>query len=346
MTHNLFGDRFLGARQPAWHGLGNVFMDPISATEAVTKANMDYKVVKTPLTSVFNNVVVDSGKVGIWREPTTDDPTYRYFGIASAEYNILQNMEVAEVINPLTDTWAVETIGAIDQGKTFFMTLYAGEAEIHGERVKQFFLITDTRDGGTSLKIAFTPVRVVCQNTLVSGLKQASISSAVTHDQNFGGVLTARVNLLGRMQDALTQTMASFEALANAAITLGDARDIFASAYPLPPRAKKSMLLDEFDAITGPDMLGVLYDEASKSNETWNYYCNRAEGFQQGAMDCYTRLCDEYPGIAGTAWGAYNAVVEFADFREGSESVPQSALFGTRAGEKKRAFAMASTKIR
>ena len=31
MAHNLFGERFLGHREPAWHGLGKTFEDPITA---------------------------------------------------------------------------------------------------------------------------------------------------------------------------------------------------------------------------------------------------------------------------------------------------------------------------
>lgn len=350
MTANLFGSRFVGIRQPAWHGLGKVLDNPVPATQAVREADMDFSIIKSPMYASIQDgtgvVKVNTDKVGIFRTPTPDDPTYRFFGTASDDYAIMQNMEIAEVVEPLTKLWPVETIGALGKGETIFMALDAGDAEVHGEAMKQYFLLTDTRNGGTSMKIAFTPVRVVCQNTLVSGLRSSIVSSALTHTPNVAKQLSARVDLLQKMQQALSSTMATFEQLASAAITENDAKAIFEAAYPMPSRSKKIDLLDGFDNTTGPEMLGALYDEATIAQETWLYYCGRVEAFRDGAMANYQRLCDEHTGVAGTAWAAYNAVVEFADFRFGSNSVQESALFGARAAEKKRAFAQSLEFIR
>ena len=337
MTANLFGDRFVGVRQPAWHGLGRVFELPIPAEQAIVEAGMDFKIVKRPLFARVGDTQIKTEKIGIFREPTADDNQYRFFGIASPEYAVLQNAEIAEILSSLTKHWPVETAGALGQGETMFMSLDAGSAEIHGESVKQYFLVTDKRDGGTTLKIAFTPVRVVCQNTLVSGLRRSIVSAALMHNPGLDKVLTARVGLLEKMQEAMTSTMATFEQLASAAITDDDARAIFADAYPEPKRAAKMDLLDDYNAKSGPEQLGELYDEATRAQASFTYYANRAQAFRDGAMATYGRLNDEHNSIARTPWAAYNAVVEFADYREG-QSVELSALWGARAGEKKRAF--------
>lgn len=347
MAANLFGERFVGVRQPAWHGLGQVFDREITAEEAVKAAGLGYKITKQPLYAEFPGIQgfgvmkVDTGKWGIFREPTNDDPEYRFFGAASEDYAIVQNEQIAQILEPLTKIWPVETAGALGMGETIFLSLSAGDAEIHGEPVKQYFLVTDTRDGGTSLKIAFTPVRVVCQNTLVSGLKQATVSSALSHNPGVEKVLTARVNLLEKMQEAQASTMATFEQLASAAITDNDAQTIFAAAYPMPTKSVKIDLLTEFNETTGPEQLGALYDEATLAQSNFLYYVNRAQTFRDGVFQTYQKLNDEHNSIARTPWAAYNAVVEFADFREGAQSLEISALFGARASEKKRAFASA-----
>ena len=338
MAANLFGDRFVGIRQPAWHGLGKVFESPIPISQAVVEAGMDYEVIKLPLIAKLDDKEIDSGKMGIFRTPTADDPAYQYFGSASEDYAILQNREVAEIIEPLTKLWPVETIGALGKGETIFISLDAGETSVRGEPIKQYFLLTDTRDGGTSMKIAFTPVRVVCQNTLVSGLRQSIVSSALTHVSNISKVLTVRVNLLGKMKKAMDATMATFEQLASAAITDDDAKSIFAAAYPMPPRTAKMELLDDYDSATGPELLGELYDEATRAQASWVYFAERAETLQTGVFHNYRRICDEHTSIANTPWAAYNSVVEFADYREGGKSLEVSTLFGARAAEKQRAF--------
>jgi len=338
VTANIFGERFLGRREPAWHGLGTVFTDPISSSEAVSKAKLDFEIIKAPLIASIKEEKFLTGKYGIFREPTDDDPEYRYLGTASPNYGIVQNKEIGEILDPLTKLWPVETIGALGAGETMFLTLDAGMGKVHGEDVRQFFLITDTRDGGTSMKIAFTPVRVVCQNTLVSGLRQSIVSAAISHESNINHVLRLRVDLLGRMQNALQKTMSTFELLASSVIDLDGVKNVIAVAYPMPVKPRKIALLDDFDDSTGPKILGELFDEAKAAVQSWEYATGRINVFREGALLNYEKICDEHSAIAGTPWCAYNAVTEFADYRDGAPSLLESTLFGARAGEKMRAF--------
>lgn len=338
MVANIFGERFVGNRKPAWHELGKVFEGAISATEAVHLADLDYKIISAPLVANIEGQAHKTGKFGIFREPTRDDPKYNYFGICSENYSILQNIELAEIIDGLTDKWPVETAGAIGDGETIFMSLDAGNDQISGEEIRKFFLITDTRDGGTSMKIAFTPVRVVCQNTLVSGLRQATVSAAIMHDSSMENILKTRVKLLNNMQVSMNDTMDVFRHLSNKAIVEAEINAIIEATYPMPSKPKSVAILDEYPTDEEQAVLGILNDRAQTALHAWEYSCERVDVFRQGARFNYDRLCDEHMSIANTAWAAYNAVVEFADFRAGTDTIAQSAIFGTRAKEKTRAL--------
>jgi hypothetical protein len=46
MPASIFGSRFTGRREPAWHGLGTVFEDAPLASEAIVRSGMDYVVVE------------------------------------------------------------------------------------------------------------------------------------------------------------------------------------------------------------------------------------------------------------------------------------------------------------
>ena len=46
MPASIFGERFVGFRQPAWHGLGTVFEDRITVSEAVSRANLGFEIHK------------------------------------------------------------------------------------------------------------------------------------------------------------------------------------------------------------------------------------------------------------------------------------------------------------
>lgn len=348
MTDGIFGNRAAFARTPAWHNLGRVYTDKVSAEQATVENGLNYNVVKLPLagqviTPFGTQLVVVEDKVMIAREPVPDDNQYRYFGVASPEYGIIQNIDVARALDRLTDSWPVETVGALGKGETIFYTLDAGYVDVKGEQVHEYFLVTDTRNGGTSMKIAYTPVRVVCQNTLVTGLKLATITTSLEHTPGIEANFNFRVGLVDLMNKARNSTKATFEMLANVALGDNDLEFILDRAYPVPTKPKKADLfnqeLDEADIAT----LGDLYTEASEAVQLWEYYCTRATSFREGAKTLFGQINDEYPSIANTPWAAYNAVVESADYRRGSDSVPVSALFGSRAQEKIRAFKAAMT---
>jgi len=338
MSANIFGERFLGFRKPAWHEIGMVFTEPIDAVHAVAKAKVNYEVEKYPLSIMTPNGAIELEKVAIVRNPVPEDDEYRVLGIATPTYEVVQNMDIAKILNPLTEKWPVETVGALGKGETMFLSLDAGMGAVRDNVIHQYFLVTDTKDGGTSMRIAFTPVRVVCQNTLVTGLKEAVVSASLAHAGRARSSLEIHVSLLRAMQNAMEKTMAKFGALASAAITQNNAETIFASAYPMPRKSRKLALLDDPDSAAN---LGALFDEATKAQASWEYYVNRVQVYRAGAKTLFTKLNDESPSTAMTAWNAYNAVVESADFREGSDSVFQSTLFGARAAEKARAFAAA-----
>lgn len=341
MSANIFGERFLGYRQPAWHSLGKVFEKELTASEAVVKGGLNFNIVTAPLVAHIDGVNALTGKYGIYREPTEDDPEYRFFGVSSANYSVMQNIDIARTIDPLTDQWPVETVGALGKGETIFLTLDAGDDEVKGEHIKKYFLVTDTRDGGTSLKIAFTPIRVVCQNTLITGLKQSIVSDAITHTIEARQLLSSRVALLQKMQKAIKETMVTFDVLASAVIDDDSAKLIFEAAYPYPKKNPKTKILKEYDEISGPLELGVIYDKAAHAQQSYDYYCKKADELRDASFLNYERFCDEHTSIAKTAWAAYNSVVEVADFREGQESSYKSAIFGNRAKEKTRAFSAA-----
>ena len=350
MSHNLFGERFLGHREPGWHKLGEVFTDPITAAQAVERCRMNYEILKVPMTVDvptpfgINRVVIED-KVVLLREPTPDDAQYLYLGVASPNYEIVQNKDVAEALDQLTDVWPVETMGALDKGKTMFASLDAGEVMVAGELVHQYFLATNTNDGGTSMKIMFTPVRVVCQNTLISGMSSATVSAALNHNAGVVGSMKSRMDMIKKLQQASTTTLESFEKLAKCAMDETGTRRVLELTYPYPKKPSKVTSLEGIDE-EDIALVGALYAEATAANDLWQYYCERADAFRSGAMELFGKINNEHPVIAGSAYALFNAVVESADYRSGSDSANQSSLFGARAQEKKRAFQAAMNLVK
>jgi phage/plasmid-like protein (TIGR03299 family) len=334
---NIFGQRFASVRQPAWHALGTVLQKAVKPSVAVKRFGLDYRVSIEPMVVNVDGQSIAVGKNGIMRGPTADDPTWHYFGTVGEKYELVQNTDLGKIMDALAEVWGMETIGALDSGKTIFMTFKTGPQDIEGDAIEGYFLVVDVKDGGTTLKCAYTPVRVVCENTLRSGLRQATVAVSLKHLLGAKDQLAARVGLIKKARVAIDDTTAVFRQLARAHVTPSQANLMFDEVYPLPRVPEDAALVDWSEADLGAQLfkgvVNTMYD--------YNYYVKRAQDLRAGALQLYEKLNDEFPKLAGTAWHAWNAVVECADYREGGRAPEASALFGQRAREKKSAFDIA-----
>lgn len=348
MAHNIFGERFLGVRKPAWHSLGVVLENPIPAVDGLRLIDGDFEIVKAPMkvavSTLFGTSLVDyENKFALVREPTNDSQSYEILGHCGSDYEIIQRRDFAAALDKLTDRWPLETIGILGKGEKVFFVLDAGLVDVGGEEVHQYFMVYDTVDGKTSAKTVFTPVRVVCENTCQTGLAQATMSMALSHTQGFNKDFHFRIDLISKMTDAQRLTIDTFEMLAKTTLVDAQVDAIFAAAYPYPTRPKNVDLVEAIDVTD--EILGGLRAQGVKAAESYEYYCTRADGFRSNARDLFERMNAENSRLSGSAWYAWNAVTEMADWRDGAASVPESALFGQRLQEKLRAFKVAASFI-
>jgi len=339
MPASIFGSRFAGHREPAWHGLGTVFEDAITVSDAISLAGMDYEVVKVPIIAQAFGQQVDSGKVQLVREPTSDDPTPRHFGIVGPNYSVIQNRDLGKMLDPLSKKWPTETVGALGNGESVFFTLDAGEGEVAGESIKKYFLVTDAKDGGETLRIAYTPVRVVCQNTLILGLSAASSMIALRHYEDLPEDLEFHLSLIERMQIMEDQVQVQLEFLATKNVVMEQVEEILTKTYPMPSRPARIEILGDSQSLDGlgVSMTSSLLQRYQTAKDVYERSIERTQALREGATELYDKMNDEYPNVAQTGWAIYNAIVETEDYRRGGNA-KVSSLFGARAATKARAF--------
>jgi hypothetical protein len=350
MPPEVWNDRYLG-KEPAWHRLGTVFSEPITAIEALHRCRLDYLVEKIPLWMQDLTVMGTSleqwpGKFGIVRLPTEDDPVRRPLGVVGADYQPIQNHQIAKNVDILTDVYPVETCGALEEGRIIFFVLDAGEVFIKGELVHAYFTVADFKGGGRALKILYTPVRIVCKNTLVSGIAQAMVNANIAHFATADVDMKFRFELLAKLQKSMGSTNALFLRMANVILSNSQVDEIITAAFPYPPKPKKvaayEELTQESDLIA---QYGSELEAGRVTQEKWEGVLHRQDEYRSTARMMFGRFNDEFPHVAQSAWAAVNSIAECADHREGADSVNESAMFGDRAKEKMRAFRAAITMI-
>ncbi len=356
MAHNIFNERFIARKEPAWHKLGETFDAPIGALEAVEAIGADFEVQKQEIFTVAEKEITAwtptgseiispevrievPGMVALMREPLTDDNQWRYFGTVNENYGLIQNTRLGELLDPLTDQWPVETAGLLGHGETLFLVLDAGEQDVEGDAVRQYFLIADTKNGKEALKAIFTPVRVVCQNTLIAGEASAVTMRAFRHHKDIEKELGWHMDLLKGFEETQNKLMTDFRTLARAMLSDTEAWDVIESSYPMPKKPAKAALAEQINE-NGVDYHPEFMEDAI--NVTAEYERAR-EAVEVSRKDVYA-LAENTAEQAGrdlTAWDVWQGAVEFEDYyRKGRNeaTVGRSSLFGTRARTKARTF--------
>lgn len=282
---------FFTVREPAWHNLGKMLDSPPTSAEAIIHAGLDYTVAKTPVYAHIAGMIGEGGfdaeqQIGIEnRFATYRTDTNDIFGIVSDRYQIVQNREAFGFFDAIVgDGQAIyETAGALGKGETIFITArLPGHIKVaNDDDIMRYLLLTMAHDGSKSITAMFTPIRVVCANTLASALAGSNGKVFVKHTGNVKYNLEQAHVVLGitkRLSESLQVVLNIF---AKEEVSEKEAQDIIKQAFLTEEELTSE---DETNKIS-PQKQGIL-------DSVWNYYHN---GLGQARF-------------LGTLYGLYNAV--------------------------------------
>lgn len=321
MAHNLFGERFGDQRGPAWHELGQVFGEPISASKAYKRLG-SYEVRLAPCTADG----VDLNQQAILRNPTTDDPETRVFGTVGMDYHLISPDDFVSIWDERVGQ-PVETIGMLGYGEVMFLTTHLPTLDVKGDEVEFYLLAKNPMTGLHAAEVMTTPLRVVCQNTLIAGEARATQKLRIVHDEHGKARMGEWLQEMYQEAESTAQVLKQmFDVLAGKKIKAKEAELLFEESYPYPnPPARNA-----------PQR--VVDQRLKWWSENVSLMDRRREGAQALFEGEGTGM--DTPAAHGTLWGAYNAVVECEDYRRGKDEskIATSILFGERADSKKKAL--------
>ena len=181
-------------------------------------------------------------------------------------------------------------------------------------------------------------MRVVCQNTLTTGLNSAKVSVALKHNKMIQADTEWYTRLFSRMLTSQDQVIAQMDRLSHYTLEPKDIDTVMNTAYPQPSRPRRLNLAKDIsqDDVGKETWLTIINDTKHLQDE----YEKRVEAknrIRNAALERFHVFNDEYPDNANTPWALWQAVVETEDYRKGWQNTA-SALFGERANIKARAF--------
>lgn len=325
MAHEIFGNRFASFRMPAWHKLGTVYQEPVTAAAAYS-AMGEITVESMPL-QIPGMPEIVIGDRAIIRRPTADDPNTALLGIVGPEYNLITPADTVRLWDDNVGK-TIETLGILRNGAWMFITAELPTLDVKGDEVRNYFMFINAMDGTRSATLQNSPVRTVCMNTLVAAEQAATEVYRLPHSadvqERLGRWMRELVSKAERNSAVLRD---AFNILAAASPASKQVQDVLAHAYPVPSKPRAAAADSEQQARV----------------ERWEAQVKRHNARRDAIKDLFEGSMTGYevPAAKGTYWGLYNAVVEAEDYRRGGrseENVAYEAMFGERAERKERAF--------
>lgn len=301
MAHEIMeNDGLFSVGETPWHGLGEVLDSPPTVEEGISKAKLDWTVTLMPC---FARVPMGENQwrgIEIPHQAVRRDDTGDILGVVGQAYQPLQNRDAFGLFAPLVEdkSLLLETAGSLKNGRRVWVLARIntdGAEIVKGDEVKPYVMLSNSHDGTMAVRFGFTPVRVVCNNTLSAAVSSdQSQLMRIIHSGQLYGNLEALRGLLNLTTASFQATVEQYRWLAGREINQAD--------------------LDRYVRIVlRPEMEQEL--KAAQEKE---------EGIelpQTPTIGKIVRLFESGRGAglpaAKTWWGAYNAVNEWLMYERG-----------------------------
>lgn len=314
MAHNIDSMAYYG--EPPWHGLGTKVPARANAETMIKAAGLDWIVEKQPVHGAKRDEDDNPLRYQLVRKARNEKEHDTILGLVSPIYEPLQNREAFNFFDNIVEGGSAifETAGALGDGeRVWVLAKLPGEIRVIGnDIVNKYLLLSNNHAGKESVIIKFTPIRVVCQNTLMIAMKDGEKAVKIRHTKNISKRLAEVPDILGISKELYEHAREIFQTLARVRMKENRLNEYLEALFP---RTKKQI-------------------EERKYPEKWG---NIKELFEIGDR--------ELNDGRGSLWAAYNAVVRFEDYRTTKEAGPDRRLnrtwFGSGADLKMKALEVA-----
>ena len=201
-------ETMFSVREVPWHRQGIIIPDYVTSEDAIVAAGLDWRVESKQMFLNDGTLIPDAYA----NVRSTDN---HVLGVVGNRYQIVQNVDAFSFTDALLGEGVkYETAGSLFNGKVIWLLAKMPEKyKILGDDVTPYVVFTNTHDGSGSVKVAMTPVRVVCANTLNAGLRQAKRTWSARHTGNINDKMQDAMNTLQLADQYMKATQNLFEDL-------------------------------------------------------------------------------------------------------------------------------------
>jgi phage/plasmid-like protein (TIGR03299 family) len=295
--------------KPAWHRLGVVVDGTLPAREAFRIANADFQVAGWP---VFD---ADMQPIPGYQAITRMD-TGRALSVMTETYKPIQNEALIKIAEALHEDINMDAVCVLSDGKkvTFTARIRGAEGDVvPGDPVQQYLIGCTSHDGSIPFQLLFSPIRVVCQNTLSAALGLASNqryqcnSIRIRHTKNADSLIERLPELVDIRRHQFIGGLDELRHMAATPCSMVQFRQYISNVFA-------DQLQGTVNDIRGDKSTARL--KVLEDLPAWPSVLHKFEGEAIGS---------DLTASHGTAWGAYQAVTEFISHESGRAKDPADA---------------------
>ena len=174
------------AGEVPWHGLGKQVLPDLTPEQMLYEAGLDWSVEKIPAFAEVNGEKVAVNKSALVRSSDS-----KVLDVVGDDWNPVQNAEAFGFFADFVSEGNMEmhTAGSLKGGQMVWALAKVKDEsfELFGnDRIDSYLLFSNPHMYGKSIDVRFTPLRVVCNNTLTLSLGKGSKNSVkVSHRTQF-----------------------------------------------------------------------------------------------------------------------------------------------------------------
>lgn len=322
------------ANEVPWHGLGQPVDGNMTPEQMLVAAGLDWTVSKRPAYTIAQpfaqNLYDPTATTELLHVPDS------YFIVRDSDNSVLshsgesyvpfQNEQVMSFFKKFTEAghMTMETAGSLKKGKEIWgLAKITSTFRLAGDdEVKGYLLLNNSHQVGKAMTVMFTPIRVVCNNTLTQALNMEGNRFRVPHITMFDE------EVVRAAEEALGISSQQMERFKEQAEFLSSKRAKAFNVDTWIAELLQPQTLIERAKANNPDMLPPIHEEFKRTATA----VRDAVTMSPGA---------EMASARGTWWGALNGLTYVVDHQKRSFDTGNSlhsAWFGSGANLKRRAL--------
>jgi len=309
VAHNINDGRMF-VNGKCWHNEGVRVDTNLTSAEAIVTAKLNVPVITKPVYAEVNGQFFPiEGKNCTMRQDNN-----AVLGVVGDRYKVLQNVEAFSFFDDVVKTGDAiyHSAGMLGKGERIWILAKLPKDLIvfRDDVVEKYLLLTNSHDGTSTIKMYFTPIRVVCQNTLNASLKNSKDGISIRHTTNMKFKIEEARKVLG--------------------LALDFYGDFEINAIKM---TKKTLSENEISSY---------YDKVLKIDDMENASTRVLNQKEELISLQKNGKGNNIDGLKNTVWTAYNAVTEYIDHyrtvKGGDVNRINSVVFGSGAKMKETAL--------